>query len=393
MFAGRDVSEINVVDFETGEPTPVGPGVYARYAASGHLLIAHGDGALVALPFDESVLRATGPPVSILDGLWVGPFGDAQFTVSDNGILLYMPGVGWGESIVWIDREGNEQVADPDWTGVDFRYLALSPDGSRLAASIFDGVSEDIWITPIGRAQRLKLTYGNSRNSRPAWYPDGQSLLFLSNQGGATAFYRRRADGSGDTELVWPADHVWASGILSPDGSWLVMATRDDSGAGDILGVRLGADTSTTRLVATAFTEAQPALSPDGKWLAYTSNESGRPEVYVVPFPNTGDQRWLVSGAGGQEPMWAHAGRELFYKSAGRLVVAEVRTDPIFEVLGERQLFDITAHQSDIAHRRYDVTSDDARFLMIRNLPFEQQGGNPVLVLNFFEALEDKVGR
>jgi serine/threonine-protein kinase len=410
LFARADASEINVVDFETGERSSVGPGVYARYAASGHLLIAQGDGSLTALPFDESTLRATGPALPMLEGLWVGPFGDAQFTVSENGTFLYVPGSSWGESIVSVDREGNEEVVDPDWTGVDFRYLALSPDGNRLAVSIFDGEWEDIWITPIDRAQRLKLTFGNGRNTRPVWYPDGQSLLFLSDQGGAgptgfraapqatgptePALYRRRANGSGDAEVIRPADQSWASAVLSPDTSWMVVATRSDTdGAGDILGLRLDGDTGVTPLVATPFTESQPALSRDGNWLAYVSNASGRTEVYVVPFPNTGDGRWLVSGEGGQEPLWAHSGEELFYKSAGRLMVADVRTSPSFDVRSERPLFDITAHQSDVVHRRYDITRDDARFIMIRNVPFEREGRNPVLVVNFLEELNAQVNR
>jgi serine/threonine-protein kinase len=394
MYAGADASEINVVDVETGEATPIGPGVYARYAASGHLLIARGDGSLMAQPFDESALRTTGAPFSVLEGLWVGPFGDAQFTVSDNGILLYTPGEGWGESIVWVDRAGEEAVAAPEWTGADFRYVALSPDGTRLAVSVFDGVAEDIWITRGPGAQRLKLTFGEGRHTRPIWYPDGQALLFLSNRDGEPAFYRRRADGSGDIELVRAGDHPWASGILAPDGSWIVASTRGDTtGAGDLLGIRVGSDTGTTRFVATPFTEAQPALSPDGNWLAYTSNESGTFEVYVVPFPDTDAGRWLVSSGGGQEPVWAQSGTELFYKSAGRLMAAAVRTAPSFAVLAERDLFDITAHQSDLVHRRYDVTGDDARFVMIRNLPFQEQGGSPVLVLNFFEELEAMGGR
>jgi Tol biopolymer transport system component len=167
---------------------------------------------------------------------------------------------------------------------------------------------------------------------------------------------------------------------------------RNGEGAGDILGLRLGTDTAPVPLVATQFSESQPMVSPNGRWLAYVSDESGTPEVYVVPFPNTGDGRWLVSSDGGQEPVWGPDGSELFYKSPSQLIVAAVTTDPTFDVFGERALFVITGHQNDLTHRRYDVTPDSKRFVMIRNIPFQGQGEDPVLVLNFLEELKSKAG-
>jgi serine/threonine-protein kinase len=174
----------------------------------------------------------------------------------------------------------------------------------------------------------------------------------------------------------------------SPDGEWLVYrvlaATRD------LYARRVGSDSSVA-LLATEFEETSPAVSPDSRWLAYASNESGRSEVYVRPFPNTNVGKWLVSTDGGQEPVWAHSGRELFYKGGGNLMVVEVLPGAIF-VTGERRvLFSVREFFSVGRHQRYDVTPDDQRFVMIRSLE-GANAGELIVVENFFEELKAKVG-
>ncbi len=307
---------------------------------------------------------------------------------------MYVPGEGARESLVWVDREGLDEVIDPEWE-VDFRYPALSPDGTRLAMSVNDGTLEHIWIKEVDRGPRQRLTFEGGVNFRPAWYPDGQTVLFVSNRSGTQALYQRRADGSAAAQLVLAYDREIAGGLVSLDGRWLVFGTRwVTDGAGDILGLRLGVDSVPEPLLATRFSESEPALSPDGHWLAYVSNESGLADVYVVPFPNTLDGRWVVSASGGQEPVWAHSGRELFYKNAaGNLVVAEIATSPTFAVITTRALFATGDYQADLLHRRYDVTPNDQRFVMIRNVPLAREAETaPVLVLNFFEELKAMVG-
>ncbi len=387
-------SEIAVLDLATGETRTLVQGLYARYAVSGHLLVVRSDGALHATPFDEEALAATGPAVALLEGVGVGVFGGANFTVSENGTLMYVPGEGARESLVWVDGEGRDEVIDPEWE-VDFRYPALSPDGTRLAMSVSDGTMEHIWIKEVDRGPRPKLTFEGGLNFRPAWYPDGQTVLFVSNRSGEQALYQKRADGSAAAQLVLAYDREIAGGLVSRDGRWLVFSTtRDTDGAGDILGLQRGVDSVPEPLVATRFTESAPALSPDGHWLAYVSNESGLADVYVVPFPNTPDGRWVVSSNGGQEPVWAHSGRELFYKNAaGDLVVAEIATSPTFAVVTARTLFATRDYQGDLLHRRYDVTPNDQRFVMIRNVPLAREAQTaPVLVFNFFEELKANVG-
>jgi serine/threonine-protein kinase len=156
--------------------------------------------------------------------------------------------------------------------------------------------------------------------------------------------------------------------LWSPDGKWLIFRTGTyQAGLGDILAVRPGVDTVPTALVATAFAEYTPALSPDGRWLAYTSNETGAREVYVVPFPNTGTAKWAVSTQGGIEPAWAHSGRELFYRNgAGYLMSVQVSASPTFTIGRTTTLFDAAGFSASAQHQQYAVAPDDKRFLMLR---------------------------
>ncbi len=198
----------------------------------------------------------------------------------------------------------------------------------------------------------------------------------------------RRANRSAPATLLRDEEQAIDEVTYSPDGEWLVYRVNAESR--DLYALRIGGD-SAVALVATEYEETSPAVSPDGRWLAYASNESGRYEVYVRPFPNTSDGKWLVSTDGGREPVWAHSGRESFYKGNGNLMVAEVLPGPNF-VTGERRvLFSIQGFRSAPVHQLYDVTPDDQRFVMIRNVRVEEQG-ELIVVENFFEELRAKVG-
>ncbi len=175
----------------------------------------------------------------------------------------------------------------------------------------------------------------------------------------------------------------------SPDGEWLVYRVNAESP--DLYALRIGVDSVPVPLVATEFLETAPRVSPDGRWLAYVSNESGQREVYVRPFPNTNDGKWQVSTDGGSEPVWAHSGRELFYRGGQSLISVEVLPGATF-VTGERRvLFSTQGFRGSRNHQRYDVTPDDQRFVMIRN-PGSQEAVELIVVENFFEELKAKVG-
>ena len=175
----------------------------------------------------------------------------------------------------------------------------------------------------------------------------------------------------------------------SPDGEWLIYRTvTPDPGDGDILALRPGQGSEPMALVATESREVQPTLSPDGRWLAYMSRETGSFEVYVVPFPNAGDAKWAVSTRGGAEPVWSHSGRELFYRNGlGEMVAVPVETEPTFSVGQPEVLFPATEFRSNAEHPQYDVTPDDQRFIMIRQIG-EDVTGKLILVQNFFEELK-----
>jgi hypothetical protein len=201
----------------------------------------------------------------------------------------------------------------------------------------------------------------------------------------------RRADGSAPAELLLDEEHHLDEVTYSPDGAWLVYRVGRGLDRRDLYARRIGADDAPVALVATEFNEITPAVSPDGRWLAYASDVSGRFEVYVRPFPNASDGRWPVSTDGGQEPIWAHSGRELFYLGRGNLMSVEVLPGSTF-VTGERKvLFSSRGYDASRWHQNYDVAPDDQRFVMIRSLE-GADAGELIVVENFFEELKAKVG-
>jgi Tol biopolymer transport system component len=216
-------------------------------------------------------------------------------------------------------------------------------------------------------------------------------VTFSSSAAGSADLWTKRADGSGQAVLQFHDKRNTYGARWSPDGKWLVFVTGTTApGAGDIVGIRPGIDTVAVPLVATKFTEIAPAISPDGRWLAYSSNESGQYEIYIVPFPNTATAKWAVSRSGGTEPLWSHSGRELFYRDGvGNLVAAEVQSTPTFSLGRSTALFPAAGFFSFFAAPEYAPAPDDRRFLMIQRAT----GSAPdelIVVDNWFEELKSK---
>ncbi len=240
-------------------------------------------------------------------------------------------------------------------------------------------------------APLARLTFEGDRNFRPFWWQDGRSIGFVSNRNEQLALWRKRADGSGAAELLWEYDQPIQEGFITRDGNLAPVPSRLRVGNRDIYATRLDADSVETALATADFGERAAAVSPGGRWFAYVSNESGRDEVYVRPFPNAGDGRWQVSTTGGLEPMWAHSGRELFYRnSADEIALAEVTTEPTFGMGQQRVLFLAAEYLSDFNHVLYDLTPDDQRFVMLRET--EATTGELIWVQNWFEELREKTG-
>ncbi len=389
-----DASAIAVGDLATGEHRVLVRGVHARYAVSGHLVYVTPEGTLMVAPFDQNALVLTGEAVSLVEGLSVRTAGAADLAVSSTGTLMYVGGSATGGpgELVWVTRDGTAAEINPGWTG-DFRTLALSPEGTRLAVSIFQRNEEHVWIKHLDQGPLPRLTSEGSRNDRPGWTPDGRAVTFISTRGGSFDLYRKRADGSAFAELLLRDERPIGEGFYSDDGARLVYVLFGRGRARDLYTIRPGVDSVGTPLVTTGANEQAPALSPNGRWLAYVSDESGRYEVYVVPFPSA-DAKWPISSARGTEPVWAHSGRELFYKNgSNELISVEVVPGTTFAVGEQRVLFSTNGYRGSSLHRTYDVTADDEQFVMIRLGGPGNAGGELIVVENFFEELKAKVGR
>ena len=387
-----DEWDIAVADLTTGTHTVLVQGARARYA-SGYLFYVTGEGTLMAAPFDETALAVTGAAVALGEGLELGFGGGADLAVSETGTLFYTTGDLYRRSLaelVWVTRDGTAEEIDSQWTG-DFRQPVLSPDGTDLAVSFRDGEEAEIWIKELDRGPQRKLTFAGTAFF-PAWTPDGQDVAYVWCCGQGLDLYLRRADGSGQRELLLDDRDFWEV-TYSLDGEWLVYGVNSPNR--DLYALRVGGDSVPVPLLVSEFQEEAHAVSPDGRWLAYVSDESGRDEVYVAPFPNTDDGKWLVSTDGGQQPVWAHSGSELFYTntSRGRLMAAQITPGTTFAVGERRALFSTSTegYRAAAVHPQYDVAPGDQRFLMIRDLSGAEET-ELIVVENVIEELKVKAG-
>jgi DNA-binding SARP family transcriptional activator len=398
LFNGRNGVErrtsyaIAVADVPSGKHRViVNDAMYPRYASSGHLLYVTANKTLMVVPFDQNSMKVVGEPTALTGGMRLGLWGSADLAVSAAGTLVYATDAGQGkQELVWVTRDGKAQAVDPDWPGNYLGSPALSPDGKWLAvARVANAEPMNIWIKRLDRGPGIKLTLEGNDNFGPAWTPDGRSVTFSSGHPtGATDLWTERADGGAPAVLQLHEKRNLYNAGWSPDGKWLIFRTDVSSpGSGDILAIRPGIDTAPVPVVATAFTEMAPALSPNGRWLAYVSNETGEDEIYVVPFPNTSAAKWAISAGGGTEPLWSHRGTELFYRAgSGDLVAVAIHTQPRFSLGRSAALFPAAGFTSARFGPQYAVAPDDRRFLMIR-------AGTPdklIIVENWFEELKTK---
>jgi len=379
----RQPSDIAVLDLKTRERQTLVQGVTARYAATGHLIYLTAGGDLVGVRFDLKRLTVTGEPFALTSGIAGRPFGAADLALSRSGTLLYLLGAPQSApgEVVYVSREGVVSQIDSGLTG-DYQSLALSPDGRQLALSRVEGNEVQIWVKHLPSGPISKLTFEGNRSIRPVWSPDGRDVGFLGNQGQNSNMYRKRADGSTTEELVVAhAGRPINEGFWSRDGRWLVYRTFPN----DIFARRTGPDTTTVPLLESSFNEVTPALSPDGRWLAYGSDESGQSEVFVRPFPNTTSAKWQVSTAGGFRPRWSHSGRELFYWNRGFLYSTQILSAATFTTGPRATLFNGNVFNLGIG--AWDLTPDDKRFVMIRSGTGSATSSEVITVENFLAEL------
>jgi len=359
---------------------------FAEYA-QGQLLFIRGN-TLLARPFDSNKLAFTGDAIPVAEQVEVdGPVSSlARFSVSANGVLVYRSALG-NARLTWLDRTGKRLGTLGD-AGIFRGPMRLSPDRKTVAAAAREvsGGNVDIWLYDVSRGLRTRFTFDPADDLAPVWSPDGRTIVFRSSRGGPGNLFRKQADGSGGEELVYADDAIKSPNSFSPDGKYLAFTGQDPKTGQDIwvLPDPL-AKPGTSKpypLVRTEFNERDLAFSPNGLWMAYASDESGRNEVYVAPFPGPGGKR-QVSTAGGSFPIWRPDGKELFYYAAdNRLMAAEVDAKG-----GAFEVGKVDALSEPLIGNGYDVSADGQRFLSA--VAPEGESGEPLtVVLNWTAALK-----
>jgi Tol biopolymer transport system component len=355
-------------------------GTHPSYA-DGRLLFMRG-GAMFAVGFDIDRLEVMGAPVAVVEGVRTEAQGAGQAAVSRDGTLVYVEGTpAWQGTPVLVGRDGKAQpIGAPKQA---YGTFAMAPDGRRVAFEVV-GTTTDVWIHEIARGTFTRLTQ-SGRNGAPVWSPDGRRVAYNSVVDDKISLMARPIDGSEGETSLWPdATLRCVPTSWSPDGKTIAASCwSDQSGNPDVYLLSLG-DNSVPRVFAdTPFSDWGAKFSPDGRWIGYTSDASGQYEVYVRPHPGPGSQ-WQISNGGGEEPVWSHDGKEIFYRNGTKWMVVDVKAGSDFIATPPRLLF--TGPYVNVPGRSYDVGAD-GRFVLIEGPP-EAPVTRVNVVLNWFDDLK-----
>jgi serine/threonine-protein kinase len=373
-------------ELATGEQRNIGPaGERPTYVGSGHL-IYNQQGTLMAVPFDPERQQVTGSPVAVQEGVWrCGPCnGGAQYSVSDGGTLVYIPGPASssGERLmVWVGPDGKEEPL-PAPARV-YNAIRVSPDGrSIVAVATSPNGNGEMFVYDLARESLIRL---NPEGANPVWTSDGKRIAFQLNSEGKVNLFWMPVDGSAPVERLATSDTRQAAGSFSADGQLLAFTQSAPPMGADIWILRLS-DRSSRPFLEAPGDQGAPKFSPNGRWLAYTSDESGNREIYVQPYPGPGG-KWQISVDGGVEPAWSPNGGEIYYRNGDRMLAVAIKTLPAFAAEKPRVLFEGRYRRAGGQIPLYDV-SPDGRFLMLKsNDPPATQFN---VVLNWFEELRQK---
>jgi serine/threonine-protein kinase len=391
-FGDGPEPQVYVQLLETGQRRSLDlRGIGARFVPTGHIVYVQG-GTLMAVPFDPVRLEMTGPPVAVLSGVMnanrlrttvsnLVPL----FNVSDAGTLAYVPANADARqhSLVWVDRSGNEQPTGA--SGGIYFHPRLSPDGRRIALTVRGTEHDDVWLHDLNRQTWSRFT-SDGNSGFPLWTQDGQRTAYNADHAGSVSIYWKRLDGSSPAEPLVTSPRAGYSCPFSwsPDGT-LAFVSIASRAVQDIWVTRPDGDRRPKAVVETPFAEGAPAFSPDGRWLAYVSNETGRSEIYVRPFPGPGE-RITVSTEGGNEAVWPRNSRELFYRNGDAMMAVDISTTPTLTVGRPRKLFEKRYEPSLALYPNYSVTADGQRFVMIKRI---DQGDAPAQINTVINALEE----
>jgi len=378
-----------VQSLKSGEAKELFRGYGAQYLPTGHLVYLRGRN-VVAVPFDLDRLEVTGRHVPVV-------YDVRRYAISDSGTLAYIPatvgGAAAGRSLVWVNREGKEEPlsAPPN----DYLWFRISPDGKRVALA----AQKNLWIWDLVHGTRMRLTLEEGTdNDFPLWTPDGKRVLFASGrENAAYGVYWKAADGTGEVEKLASssAGRVLLPCSWSNDGKTLVLSEQiltplqSDIGLLSMEGPHVNKP-----LLQGKYVENGPRISPDGRWMAYASNESGKSEVWVCSFPDVNKGKWQVSTSGGNSPLWSPDGRELFYYDGDAVISVQVKTEPTFKAGKSTVLFQGAYSGAAGADSTFwDISPDGKRFLMMKEAGTGAgEGPRKInIVLNWFEELKARV--
>jgi serine/threonine-protein kinase len=403
---GWNKARIVAHDLNTGKRTIViDGGTDARYLTTGHIVYSL-NGDLLAAPFDVSALRLTGGAVALVEGVAqtnAGQTGAAQFTVTNEGTLAYVPESGStagvaNRTLVWVDRKGQEQPINVPVRA--YRYPRISHDGTRVAVDLVDE-NRDVGILSLALGTLTPLTFEPTLEQYVVWTPKDERVIFSSSRGGSPNIYWQASNGSSQMERLTNSTNPQLPLTITPDGSQLVFMEVSTTEADNLMIMSLSGDRKPKPLIATRFRERNAELSPSGRWLAYQSDKSGRDEIWVTPFPvAAGNGEWKLSNQGGTRPVWA-SDTELLYlepkEGGARLMsVTVTEVNGALEPRGPVNLRDnVDAFLTVAGGRAFDVSKDGRRILTVKTLPAANTKSQAIpriiVVQNWSEELKRRV--
>jgi len=335
-------------------------------SADGYLLFQRGE-ALLVQPFDTGRLELTGGAAQIADRISADTFA-GLFSVSTNGLLAHAVTGGNSRQLTWFDRQGKVLGHAGDPAARD--ELSLSPDGTRVAEGrVNERGTWVVWLLDLARGANTRLTFDGAGAGNGTWSPDGSQIAYAPGGGQSADLFRKPSNGAGQAELLLHSAETKTPMDWSRDGRSLLFSQRGNGTGLDLWVLPMEGDHKPVPYLVTPFSEGQAQFSPDGRWVVYTSDETGTKEVYVRPFPPS-DGEWSVSIAGGEQPRWRGDGKELFFESAdGRLIAVPVKANaganPSFEAGSPVALFDAhMVHNGPDTQFQYNVSADGKRFLI-----------------------------
>jgi serine/threonine-protein kinase len=389
-----------VLDLRSGTARQVVAGGFAaRYLPTGHVLFVRSDGAALVIPFNLRTLEPRGSSVAVLDSVAINANVTAELDVSRSGTLVMLrdaAGLDVQHHLVWVDRAGREAPQDMGGpltlTSIGNGGWAISPDGRRLAIGLGGTPGEAIWVKELPAGPMSRVTLDSAASFRPRWLSGGRALSYVATTSDGLLLRRVAADGTGGTELLARNARGLYEGAVSADGRWIVARTSGGIGrqGRDIIGFRVGDTTAVPLMANPTADESAFALSPDGRWIAYESDETGRREVYVRPFPNTNGGKWQASTSGGMAPVWARNGRELFFVDAARRMTAASVAGGSEPRFGERRALFTLSPDDYLDDNTYYAPFDvgpDGRFIMARRVRSETEAPPLIVVENWFTEL------